>query len=177
MRGEDDVGSAVEEWRDYFLFTGTIGATLLGLLFVAVSLNVATILSDDNRHLKELAGQTYQNFILVVIASLLFLFPGLTSSRFLSFGFLGVYGLGWLGYRLYIGVRAADPDFHWTRILRRLLPAAIACLCMVYAAFPASEPAAQPLVALGLASALLLISATASSWDLLLRVARSRRIP
>jgi hypothetical protein len=29
----------------------------------------ATILSDDNRHLKELASQTYQNFILVMIAS------------------------------------------------------------------------------------------------------------
>jgi len=36
---------ALSEWHDFYLLTGTAAATLLGLLFVAVSLNAEIILS------------------------------------------------------------------------------------------------------------------------------------
>lgn len=167
----------MQQWRDYFIFTGSVGATLLGLLFVAVSFNAEIILADAHRHLTELAGQTYQSFILVVLASLAFLFPDFSTSRdFLLFGILGTYGLGWVAYRAWVVLRGADRYQYAWGVLRRLLPAAIACLFMAYAGFLAPrQPSASALEALGSASAMLLVSATASSWDLLLKVGQTRR--
>jgi hypothetical protein len=167
----------VQEWRDYFIFTGSIGATLLGLLFVAISLNAEEILSGSHRHLRELAGQTFQNFILVVLVSLFFLFPGLKAAwNFVLFGILGVYGIGWAAYRLFVVLGMPSRDFHWLRVIRRLLPAVIACSLLIYAGFwaPATDAAAV-LAALGSASALLLSSAAATSWELLVRVAEHRQ--
>lgn len=163
----------MQEWRDYFIFTGSIGATLLGLLFVAISLNAETILSGTHRHLKELAGQTFQNFLLIVVVSLFFLFPRI---KFESFGVLGLYGVAWVAYRLYIVLQISWKDYHWVRVVRRLLPAGIACSCMIYAGFWVKhDDVASALVAVGMASALLLVSAAVSSWELLVRVAEYRQ--
>lgn len=127
-------GKPLQAWRDYFIFTGSIGATLLGLLFVSVSLNAEEILSGSHRHLKELAGQTFQSFILVVLVSLFFLFPGLNAAwNFALFGILGVYGIGWVAYRLFVVLRMPGRDYHWLRVIRRWLPAAIACSFLIYA--------------------------------------------
>ena len=167
----------MQAWRDYFIFARSIGATLLGLLFVATSLNAETILSGSYRHLKELAGQTYQNFILVVVVSLFFLFPGLSAAwNFVLFGILGIYGIGWVTFRLSVVVRSPMREHHWTRVIRRMLPAAIACALLIYAGFGASRAdTAAVLAALGSASILLLISGAATSWDLLVRVAEYRQ--
>jgi hypothetical protein len=162
----------LQEWRDYFIFTGSIGATLLGLLFVAISLNAETILSGSHRHLRELAGQTFQNFILAVLVSLIFLFPHM---QILSFGILGAYGLFWAAYRLYVVLRIPGQGYQWLQVIRRLLPAVVGCGCMVYAGFWAPRnDVTSALIALGAASAFLLISGTASSWDLLIKVAEYR---
>ncbi|HEY3636931.1 MAG TPA: hypothetical protein VGK90_02175 [Rhizomicrobium sp.] len=167
------MGTALQAWQNYFIFTGSIAATLLGLLFVAISLNAETILSGSHRHLRELAGQTFQNFILAVLVSLIFLFPRM---QFVTFGFLGAYGLCWVAYRLFIVLRMPGQAFHWVQILRRMLPAAVACGCMTYAGFwLRRNDLNSALVALGAGSALLLISGTASSWDLLVKVAEYRQ--
>jgi hypothetical protein len=170
---------SLQAWRDYFIFTGSIGATLLGLLFVAISLNAETILSGSHRHLKELAGQTFQNFIMVVLVSLFFLFPGLNASwNFALFGILGVYGIGWVAYRLIVVLRFLGHDHQWVRSIRRMLPAAIACSFLIYAGFQAPRSdTASVLAALGSASILLLISGAATSWDLLVKVAEYRQRP
>jgi branched-subunit amino acid transport protein AzlD len=167
----------VQEWRDYFIFTGSIGATLLGLLFVSMSLNAETILSASHRHLRELAGQTYQSFILVVLVSLFFLFPGLNRAwNYALFGILGAYGICWVAYRLFIVLKMRNPEHQWVRAVRRMLPAAIACLLLIYAGFWASRSdAGSVLAALGSASILLLLSAAAASWDLLVKVAEYRQ--
>jgi hypothetical protein len=146
---------------------------LLGLLFVAISMNAETILSVSHRHLREVAGQTFPNFLLLVAVTLVFLFPKV---RFECFGVLGAYGICWVVYRLYFVLRMVGRNYHWVQVFRRLLPAAIACSLLTYAGFLAPRTdKASILTASGSASALLLISAAVSSWELLVKVAEYRR--
>jgi len=54
MRSEQLL-QALNEWHDFYLLTGTAAATLLGLLFVAVTLNAEVILSGARPHIKKIA--------------------------------------------------------------------------------------------------------------------------
>lgn len=100
-------------WHDFFLLTGTAGATLLGLVFVAASI-AATI---PNEKLGEDASRSLwvlpivYAFVRVLVVSALGLIPGLTWT---SFGYvlsvLGVLDLGRMASNI-VGMRS----FHRTR--------------------------------------------------------------
>jgi hypothetical protein len=59
---------ALKEWHDFYLLVGTVGATLLGLLFVAVSLGVG-FLTDQRKE----ATRTFMSPIVVHLTSVFFL--------------------------------------------------------------------------------------------------------
>jgi hypothetical protein len=67
--------SAVESWQSFYMLAGTASATLIGLLFVAISLHLDLIGEPGASTILSLARRTFTRFILVVIIALMFLVP------------------------------------------------------------------------------------------------------
>src|SRR5579859_6774442 len=65
----------VSSWQSFYMLAGTASATLIGLLFVAISLHIDLIGAADASTIISLARRTFTRFILVVIIALLFMVP------------------------------------------------------------------------------------------------------
>lgn len=88
----------IDAWKDFYMFTGTAGATLLGLLFVAVSLRLGLFYMRQVADVLDLAVQTVGHFFYLVLIALLFLIPSQRPIGLaLPLAFLGILGLVWLG--------------------------------------------------------------------------------
>ena len=73
---------------------GAAAATLLGLLFVSLSLNVDVITRKESDDLRALAIHTFGNFMSVLVAAVIFLIPGqVPLGLCLPLIGIGVYGL------------------------------------------------------------------------------------
>jgi hypothetical protein len=64
-----------EGWHDFFLLSGTAAVTLVGLLFVSLSLHVEILFRQEHRDFRELAAEAFQGYLYVLISSLAFLLP------------------------------------------------------------------------------------------------------
>ncbi|MFN8124913.1 MAG: hypothetical protein U0R64_00155 [Candidatus Nanopelagicales bacterium] len=71
----DPFDRALDEWQPVFVLIGGMAATLTGLLFVAVSLGVRTIMSDDHPQLRSSAIRTFNQFLLIMEVSIVALIP------------------------------------------------------------------------------------------------------
>jgi hypothetical protein len=71
----DPFAQAVANWHDFYLMIGTAAATLIGLLFLSLSLNVDVITRPERADLRSLAAHTFGNFMSVLMFSVLFLIP------------------------------------------------------------------------------------------------------
>ena len=92
-------GAAVAEWGDFYTYVGTVAATLLGLLFVAVSLRLNIFHRREVADVRDFALLTFANFFFLVLIALLFLVPsqsriGLALPLALM-GMLGLTGFVW----------------------------------------------------------------------------------
>ncbi|MDQ2740686.1 MAG: hypothetical protein M3Z66_00030 [Chloroflexota bacterium] len=67
--------SAIASWQSFYMLSGTASATLIGLLFVAVSLHINLLGESGVSTILSLARRTFTRFILVVVVALLFLVP------------------------------------------------------------------------------------------------------
>jgi hypothetical protein len=70
-----DLVHFIERWHDFFLLAGTAAVTLVGLLFLALSLNLDALLHDSKAHLLDYARATMLSYTFVLITSLAFLIP------------------------------------------------------------------------------------------------------
>jgi hypothetical protein len=70
-----DFAQLVHEWQIFYATIATAAATLVGLLFVAMSLNVRMFTGNKNIGLKKLAILTLTNFLYIIIFALIFLIP------------------------------------------------------------------------------------------------------
>jgi hypothetical protein len=64
-----------EAWHDFFLMAGTAAVTLVGLLFVALSLHVAVLFRPEHQDFRALAAEAFQGYLYVLITALVFLLP------------------------------------------------------------------------------------------------------
>src|ERR1700728_2652658 len=70
----------IQAWHDFFGMLGAAAATLLGLLFVSVSINADAILGESHKHAMDLAEQAFHNYLAAVIISLAVFYPGISNS-------------------------------------------------------------------------------------------------
>jgi hypothetical protein len=70
----------MQGWLEFYAVTAGAAATLLGLLFVAVSINATVILGEAREDSKRLVEQAFQNYLAVLLVSLLAIVPALTTS-------------------------------------------------------------------------------------------------
>ena len=65
----------VQGWHVFYATIAASAATLVGLLFVSMGLNVGMFAGTDHIGLKKPAGQTLLNFLYAIVFSLIFLIP------------------------------------------------------------------------------------------------------
>ena len=159
-------------WSGFYTVIAGASATLMGLLFVAVSLNSAAILKAEHAHSRRLAEQAFQNYVAVLTVSLLALFPSMSLSQFsaVSLVFMGLSG-GWVLVRLYQAVTNPLDTTQRVRALRRQIFSLAGFGMLIYAAarMAGNRGDSRNLLASGVI--VLLLAATRSSWVLLLSMA------
>jgi hypothetical protein len=65
--------TVIQRWHDFYVVAGTAAATLVGLLFVGLSLHLRAVLSRSE--VRSLARVTLANFGLLLIVSLFMVIP------------------------------------------------------------------------------------------------------
>jgi hypothetical protein len=168
MDVDADFAAALADWHEFFAAVAGAAATLVGLLFVALALSPAIMADEGPAGVRVWAGQTFHSFLVVLAFALVALIPDDTGRALaITLAILGGQGV----VRVVGDVRQAraDPDPTWRgrRALSRFAAPAAAYACCLWAAAAAwrgDEDAFGWLVA---ATFLLVVSASASCWDLL----------
>lgn len=182
----DSAGTAVrtltlaewqEHWHEFYLMAGTAAVTLAGLLFVALSLHLDRLVEESHEHLLALARVTLLSYTFVLFASMFMLVPA-TSKRqtAIMLGGMAIVGLGWL-IRLTRAARHHDEaGFSRALMRRRLLPPIIGMLLMLLTAIGLGQGIVEMLYAMVGSMCMILGNAAGTSWDLLVQIARHRRV-
>jgi hypothetical protein len=165
----DAFTQAVEGWHDFYLMIGAAAATLVGLLFVSLSLNVDVITREANADLRMLAAQTFTGFLNVVMLAVLFLIPSQVPPG------LGLPLLGISGYGLYetvdrfLKARRARPRA-WGRggVAQRFVFPALCFVALMVIAVSVLLGQTGGLYWLVPVMILLIVAASRNAWDLLL---------
>ena len=122
MQLETTFGGQLAPWHDFYALAGTAAATLMGLLFVALSLNPAVMADGGPVGLRAWAGQTMSNLIALLIVSLFCLMPDLDHPTLTTaLVVVGLQGLVRGTIRLATALRAHEPgalaDLLWRQVL------------------------------------------------------------
>jgi hypothetical protein len=169
--------AALHGWHEFFLLAGTAAVTLVGLLFVALSFHLETLLDPAREHLLSHARQTFRGFLYVLMTSLFLLVPDMTARM------TGLW-LGAISLVFFVVIVSfdrprggvADPSGHDQFMIRRrrqqqlvlLLGAGTAIAILIW-----RDP--DLLMLFAGVTLLQLSSAAWTSWELLVQVGRIRR--
>jgi hypothetical protein len=167
----------VAEWHDFFIVSGTAAATLVGLLFVGLSLNVDEVMAPDRPDLRALAEQAFSSFTYVLLISLFFLVPAVDSLTIgLELATLGVLGLLRVLIRLARGLgHGSQPRWGFAWMARRLGWPALAYVGLLFVALGLAQLQPDAMSILVAVLFVLLTSAADSAWDLLVKVSEDKR--
>lgn len=168
-------GEVLTSWHDFYLDVGTASAALLGLLFVGVSISVASLPGPERGEITARANLAFSNLLYLIGLSLVVLMPGIEASTVaISFGVIA--GLGLL--RVVRQVRAilgapGRRTLGWPTV-RRLAWTVVADLFVAWIAYElATTGDGRWLLATPIVVLVLLLGAADVAWDLLVREARS----
>jgi len=169
----------IEQFHDFFLLAGTAAATLMGLLFVSISLHLEMVVHDRGRHLNAMAWESFYGFIEVLAISLMFLVPE-TPLRMLGIQLITLGSIR-LGIMLINSRHLLGPgDAVVTRkvLIRRFLPHVVAnvFLILVGRKLITGTMDSDGVSMLVTTIILLIITATGSAWDLMIRIGRLKML-
>lgn len=163
----DAFAQSVGSWQVFYLMVGTAAATLIGLLFIGISLHIDRMRSSETRELLLLGGLTFNSFFYVLLFAIFFLIPGPTPTALGAELFL----LGTLG--LVSGLIQFNRAWKTVEVWRFVIPlvALIAVLVISLTVFAGQTGGFYWLV---IVMVVLLVSASRNAWDFLLGVTRFR---
>jgi Trk-type K+ transport system membrane component len=75
MQSPVEVQLFFDHWHDFFLLAGTAAATLLGLLFVSLSLHLDLLVEPEAAYLRAMAIEAFFSFVVALFLSMMFLAP------------------------------------------------------------------------------------------------------
>ena len=165
----------MQGWQGFYGLVGQTAATLLGLLFVSVSINAETILGEAHRHSRRLAEQAFQNYLCVVAVSILDFFPRIDRYAYAQsvLWVAGIWGV-WAVVRTAQAFLNPPPDQPMILRLRRYLPSIAGYGLLLYACIVTIRRGTDEAMYAATAVLLLMLSATIVSWDLLIQMAARR---
>ena len=162
----------VREWQVFYATIAASAETLVGLLFVTMALNVGMFAGAENIGLKKLASQTLLNFLYAIVFALIFLIPrqgpiGLG----LPLLCIGIVGLIRTVSNLRTLLSNIPQEIFRRTMFVRTAMALTAFLVLIIVSFLVMVRAnADSLYWLVAPMILLLISASANTWSLLMGV-------
>ena len=157
---------------------GGAAAALLGLLFVSVSVRAEQILGAKHSHARRIAEQAFQNYLAVLLVSLVSLMPNIGT---ISLGFTLLYMLAL--WAVWVIIRIYQTLMHWraeeSRVmtLRRYIASVAGFGMLIYAGVFLAQGHDDDRNLVPIGALILLGSATIVSWELLISVAREREPP
>lgn len=164
-----------QSWVNFFGMIGGVAATLLGLLFVSVSVNARIILGKEHIHSKSLAEQAFQNYLAVLTVSLIEYLPTVTPQQFgyVLLATTAVWSV-WVVVRVFNAVRHHAPVDSRRTLFRRYFASLIGFGLLVFSGIEMALRSDDMRGSVAVGLVILLLSATIASWDLLTRVAQEK---
>jgi hypothetical protein len=158
---------ALKDWHDFFVVLGAAAGTLIGAMFVVVSIGSGIVTKERAVEGRVFLTPTIVHLALVLGICSFVLVPSLTPTAFAAA--LGVAALVFLGYSgrnlFHIGRRQGIE--HVDRLWYGAVPA-VAYLVMIAAAALMLSLRAGGIEVLAVALALLFVSSIRNAWDLIL---------
>lgn len=164
-----DFSEVVKSWETFYLLVGTAAVTLIGLLFVAITIHIDVIQRQSNADLELFGVLTFNSFFYVLVLAILFVIPGQSP---VEFGIL-TFVLGGAAFlnttRQFVKARRLEAAGMPHRMVGRFL-GPLLCLALVMAAAVAILVGYyQMLYGLVAVNVFLLGSASQNAWVLLMR--------
>jgi hypothetical protein len=160
--------AVIQGWHDFYIVAGTAAATLLGLLFVGLSLHLRVVLSRDE--VRSLARVTLSNLGLVLIISMFMVVPQSITSLRNELLFSGIATLALVAPSFVAVRRSQTRTLQGRMILRLGLSAAGYAGAVASSAFYTNRSFRSALSALVAVVVALILISLRNSWDLLVRV-------
>ena len=172
----DDRFAALAEWHDFFAAVAGVAATLVGLLFVGLALNPAIMADDGPAGLRTWAGQTFHNFLIVLVFALVVLIPEPDQLGLgLPILILSVWGVTRvIGDALRVRSDPA-PEWHGRTVLTRFASPLIGYVIGIWAGAQILRGDADAVGWLVATVFFLMMSAAGNCWDLLREIGDRHR--
>jgi len=158
-----------QRWRDFYILAGTAAATLVGLLFVGLSLHLRAVLSRPE--VRSLARVTLANFGLILFVSMFMVIPqsGSATDPFLIGA--GVFSLIVITPSVLAAGRSRTRTLRRSQLAARFGSSVVAYLGVILAGLLLGRGSDDAAFGWLLAAILvLLIVSLRNSWDLLVSV-------
>ena len=165
----------MQAWTQFYAAIGTASAGLLGLLFVAVSINVSAAVGPDEAVSRRLTEQAFQNYLAVMMVAFLALFSGIETRTFgmVTLIATAVWSI-WVVIRFCQTLTQRLERRSWIYSVRRHVSSLIGFGILIVSAFRMALNRGTSYNWLAASTLVLLFSATTVSWELLRRIANRR---
>ncbi len=164
----------LERWHDFFVLVGTAGATLLALLFVAVSLGAGVLTDKKAAATRAFFSPVVVHFTAVFFISAVALFPAHKPATFAAMvGGCAAIGGGIAFFTTIELLRHSWTSYLQDHLAYGLLPA-IAYVALLVAAAMVLNEHDYAMIVLACSLLLLLIVNIRNAWDLTLSMVRSQ---
>jgi hypothetical protein len=168
----------VLRWHDLYALAGSASASLIGLLFVSVSMHIDIMAQATDNEDRILAVQTVSSFLYVLVIAMVFMVPAQNpwglSVPLLAMGILGCIRM-LQTWRRFLRARDTGDRGKGTHYsLWHLAYPTFSYLALAAVSLAALRGRVQALVWLLLVVVMLLLDATRSAWDLMILVAMQK---
>jgi hypothetical protein len=158
---------SLKEWHDFFVVLGAASGSLIGAMFVVVSIGSGIVTEDRALEGRIFLTPTIVHLALVLAVCTFVLVPSLTPAAFAwALGVVGFLFLGYAGRNVFhIGRRS--PVEHVDRLWYGVVPA-LAYLILIGSVVLMLLPRPGAMEMLAVALALLVVASIRNAWDLIL---------
>ena len=165
--------AAATGWHDFYLLAGTAAATLVGLLFVGLSLHLRTVIASSE--VRSLARVTLANFGAVLFVALFMVIPEDQSAAALQIIGSGVVSLIVITPSLVGAASSRTRTLQMRRLDRARLVlrfglSGVSYLAVIVAGILLRSSLAPAFTVLVVATVVLLVVSLRNTWDLLVTV-------
>jgi hypothetical protein len=176
----EDFAAIIDRWHDFYMLAGSAAATLLGLLFVAVSLHIDTIAKTrKSSDVVEFARRTLSNFLVILAFAFIFVIPDQSKYGMgiplLLLGLVEMWNIAKLWKRFEFGSkeeRVLDTAQFRSNLL---IPNTICYLAQIFISIELLYGNPDYLGWMTMVVIWLIIDASESAWILMLRLAETKR--
>jgi len=169
---DNEFAAAIARWQNFESLAGSIAATLLGLLFVAVSIRPALFGQEEHPALLSIAAKSLGLFMLVIMIALAFQIPDIRP-RGMGIVLAALAVISMVNTMHHVAVmRRISHEWGPLFLARRILLPTLGYVLLLAASAAMYNGDVEWLAVLAITQMLFLFTGTHNAWDLLIRVGK-----